>query len=445
MASLIVPATTADSRGGLFAFRWLTASEKRVHWSLVLFTIITRLPLLLYPKACDDEQVYVVVAIEMLRGGRPYIDAIERKPPLLFYLYEGILRLFGDYNYFALHAVSVLWTLATMAALYVIARRLFGIGAAFVAALTYAIFIAWADYTNLAFNGELLMNLPVVVAIAIAFRSSRSKLRAELLVAGALVALAFLLEATLGNCGRAARLLCRTPRLPRQARSRLDWLDLHAALLVVGFSITLLAAGILLLHVGILREAWYWTIGNHANPLGPTTWFFWHKLPAIGSFFLAETLPLLLGAALSVREGLVARSIWNGYRAEFASLVIRASGARRRSQRAVQLPLLSSIDPGPCPSGSTISFRNLARQGNRKQHLLRPVFLALWIGCDTARTISCCRYYWACMIVARTKRQSTHAITKRKRSVLHVGTRHCDGCTSTHAAARRRATLRSFV
>jgi hypothetical protein len=178
----------------LRAFQWLTATEKRICGSLALFTVITRLPILTYPKACDDEQVYVVVAREMVHAGRPYVDAVERKPPLLFYLYDAILRLCGEYNYFALHVVSVLWTMATMMLLYLIARRLFDRRTGFVAALTYAIFIAWANYTNLAFNGELLMNLPVVAAFAIAFRHSRSKLRADLLAAGALIAVAFLLK-----------------------------------------------------------------------------------------------------------------------------------------------------------------------------------------------------------------------------------------------------------
>src|SRR5438105_3289709 len=80
----------SQSEAPLGWFRQLTGSPARAWAFLVLFTLVTRLPLLTYPKACDDEQVYNVVAIEMLNGGRPYIDAVERKPPLLFYLYDGI-------------------------------------------------------------------------------------------------------------------------------------------------------------------------------------------------------------------------------------------------------------------------------------------------------------------------------------------------------------------
>src|SRR5664280_1583214 len=312
----------ASASAGLGWFHWLEASEPRGYWVLALFTFLTRLPLLTYPKACDDEQVYAVVGMEMLRGGRPYIDAIERKPPLLFYLYEELFRLGGAYNYLILHLAALLWTLATMAAIYAVARRLFDSATGFVAALMYAIFMAWADYTNLALNGELLMNLPVVLAFAIAFRSSQSRLRAELLAAGALIALAFLLK----QPSVAAGLPLSVYVLHRgyRANRSLSWASslLHGALLAVGFGLTLLCAGLLLHRVGILREAWYWTIVNHSNPLGPNTWFFWHKLPLIGTFFTAETLLLLLGSFLSCREGLKQNSTWGCQRAEFTAIVI---------------------------------------------------------------------------------------------------------------------------
>ena len=80
------------------------------------------------------------------------------------------LGLFGERNYFALHFGALLWTLATMALLATIVRRLVDVRTGCVAAGLYAVFSAWANYTNLAFNGELLMNLPVVAAFAIAMR-----------------------------------------------------------------------------------------------------------------------------------------------------------------------------------------------------------------------------------------------------------------------------------
>jgi 4-amino-4-deoxy-L-arabinose transferase-like glycosyltransferase len=385
MAALDASRARLSSPRGLAAFSWLTASEKLGCGFLTLLTLVTRLPILTYPKACDDEQVYVVVAMEMVRGGRPYIDAIERKPPLLFYLYDAILRSFGAYNYFALHLASVVWTLATMAVLYSIVRRLFDPAAGFVAALTYAVFMAWANYTNLAFNGELLMNLPVVAAVAIAFRPTRSKLRAELFVAGALVAVAFLLKqpSVIAGVPLGIYVLLRDYRASRG----LGWPGsfLHAALLALGFSFTLLAAGGLLVKAGILHEAWYWTITNHANPMGPTTWFFWHKLPLRGALFLVETLPLILAAALSLREGLNATGLWKGHRAEFTVLVVflgvSALGVVANGQFNYHyfLQLTPPLVLLAAPVFSQIW------QGTRSSRMpwFRPVFLVRWIGLTT--------------------------------------------------------------
>jgi hypothetical protein len=62
---------------------------------IVLLTVVTRLPSLLHPQPIDDEIVYSVVANEIVDGGRPYIDAVERKPPLLFWTYAMVFEATG--------------------------------------------------------------------------------------------------------------------------------------------------------------------------------------------------------------------------------------------------------------------------------------------------------------------------------------------------------------
>jgi hypothetical protein len=363
-------------------YRWLHATRPRRWAFLVLFTVVTRLPLLTYPKACDDEQVYSVVAVEMLHGGLPYIDAVERKPPLLFYLYQSILGIFGERNYLALHIASLAWTLATMAVLCGVWTRRFDVGTGWVVALLYAIFTAWANYTNLAFNGELLMNLPVAAAFAITLRNSPSRWRPELLIAGALVAIAFLLKqpSVVAGLPLAWYLLHDDYR----GRHGLGWAQSlgQASLLLLGFVTTLLGAGLYLHHVGILAEAWYWTIGNHANPLGPTTWFFWHKLPARGALFVLETLPLLLVVAVSIRKGWAPNGIWKRSRAEFAALLVFlcvsclgvAVNGQFNYHYFLQLVLPLVLLAAPV-------FTEIWG-GMRTGHprVLSPVFLARWLG-----------------------------------------------------------------
>src|ERR1700730_17046219 len=161
---------------------------------VVLLTVATRLPLIQHPQPFDDEAAYSVAANGIIDGGLPYVDAIERKPPLLFWTYAAVFKVAGKYNWVALHFVALLWTLATMGGLYVIGRNLFDRATGLIAALLYSIFQAWIDPRNLAFNGELAMNLPIVWAWAIALRPSSSKIRPELLLSGALLCAGFLLK-----------------------------------------------------------------------------------------------------------------------------------------------------------------------------------------------------------------------------------------------------------
>ena len=96
----------------------------------------------------------------MVDGGNSMWTWWNRKPPLLFWTYAAIFKVAGKSNWIALHCAALLWTLGTMAGLYVIGARLFDRRTGFIAALFYSVFQPWGSFKNLAFNGELLMNLP---------------------------------------------------------------------------------------------------------------------------------------------------------------------------------------------------------------------------------------------------------------------------------------------
>src|SRR5438874_2206227 len=161
---------------------------------LILFTVVIRLPSLLHPRPINSEAMYSVVANEIVDGGRPYVNAVERKPPLLFWTYAAVFKVAGKFNWTALHVVALVWTLCAMAGLYVIGRELFDRSTGLIAALFYSVFQSWAVWKNLTFDAEMLMNLPIIWAWAIALRRSSSRLRPELFAAGALLAAAFLLK-----------------------------------------------------------------------------------------------------------------------------------------------------------------------------------------------------------------------------------------------------------
>ena len=187
---------------------------------IVLLTVVTRLPSLLHPQPIFNEAIYSVVANEIVDGGRPYVDAVERKPPLLFWTYAAIFEVAGKYNWKALHVAALVWTLGTMAGLYAIGRALFDRETGLIAALLYSIFQPWVRGLNLAFNGELLMNLPIVWGWAIAFRPSSSRARPELVFSGALLCAAFLPNNP-RDCGGSPRNLFAAAGLSQEPR--LEW------------------------------------------------------------------------------------------------------------------------------------------------------------------------------------------------------------------------------
>src|SRR5438094_5930382 len=271
---------------------------------IILLTVAIRLPALVHPQPIDSEEMYSVVANEIVDGGRPYTDAVERKPPLLFWTYAGVFKVAGKFNWKALHFVALVWTLCSMAGLYVIGRDLFDRNTGLIAALFYSVFQPWWTWKTLAFDAEMLMNLPIIWAWAIAFGRSSSRLRPELFPAGALLGAAFLLKQPAAIAAvpldiyllipsyRASRSLTRTNSV------------IQAAMLTTGFFAALGLVTIVLWKQGILGDAFYWTIADHDVPH-----VFWQKGIVSTLIFLAACLPLVIGAILACQRE---NEIWAG-------------------------------------------------------------------------------------------------------------------------------------
>src|SRR6267142_4271013 len=167
-----------------------THSSRQIRFAalgIILLTVAIRLPSLLHPRPIDSEAMYSVVANEIVDGGRPYADAVERKPPLLFWTYAAVFKIAGKFNWKALHMVALVWTLCAMAGFYVIGCELFDRNTGLISAFFYSVFQPWWTWKNLSFDGEMLMNLPIIWAWAIAFRLTSSRLRPELFAAGTLL------------------------------------------------------------------------------------------------------------------------------------------------------------------------------------------------------------------------------------------------------------------
>ena len=317
-----------------------TDSQRRFRLAvlgIVVLTIAIRLPALVYPRPIDSEAMYSVVANEIVDGGRPYADAVERKPPLLFWTYAGIFEVAGEFNWKALHFVALLWTLCAMAGLYVIGRDLFDRNTGLIAALFYSLFQPWWTWKNLSFDSEMLMNLPIILAWAIAFRRSSSRLRSELFVAGALLGVAFMFKqpAAIAAVPLGIYLLLPSYRVSRSL-TRINSI-IQATTLTLGFFAALGLVSIVLWKQGIVHDAFYWTIADHDVPH-----VFWQKGIVNTLIFLGTCLPLLFGAIMACRDK---SEIWTGKMAErtallgllAASAIGAAAGARFYPHYYVQL------------------------------------------------------------------------------------------------------------
>ncbi len=304
---------------------------------ILLLTLFLRLPALIHPRAIDDESVYSVVGNQIVDGGKPYVDAVERKPPLLFWTYAAISRIGGKYDWPFLHGIALLWVVATMAGLYVLGRNLFDPLTGLLAALLYSLYQPWLKFIDLAFNGEVVMNLPIVWAWAIAFSKSRSRTRPELFVSGMLLCAAFLLKQPAAIAAVPLAIYFLLPGY-QKSRGLTFWNGVaQAAVLTAGFFGTLALTAVILWKQGILSETIYWTITNHSLP-----YIFWKAGFLYTLIFIGVCFPLVFGAAISVQNG---SNLWAKRSAErtalfglvIASAIGAAAGARFYPHYYIQL------------------------------------------------------------------------------------------------------------
>jgi hypothetical protein len=142
--------------------------------------LLLRLPTFCRPLLSDDEAIYATTADAMRRGAVLYRDAVDHKPPAIYYIYEAGLALFepwlGPFAMVGPHLLVVLAVLATAVALADLGRGGAGPGArreGWVAAGAFLIFsTTWHDYDALAANCELFLLLPQTLAAWLLLRGS---------------------------------------------------------------------------------------------------------------------------------------------------------------------------------------------------------------------------------------------------------------------------------
>ncbi|HYR19550.1 MAG TPA: glycosyltransferase family 39 protein [Myxococcales bacterium] len=216
-----------------------------------------RLPTNVVPILNVDEADFAVESGVLLDGGRPYIEFVEKKPPLIYLLYAGGLALVGRYNLPGLRLLMLAWVAASAWVLGAIARRLLGERAALLAVPGYAVAVSIGPPLDFhAANAETLFALPLLLGTWLCLPVDGDTPRAQrrrLLASGALIGIASLIKQQAGiQLLVLAAFVCMRASGPGAAR--------RVASLVAGFAAPWLLAIATLARVGALAEFYYWTV-----------------------------------------------------------------------------------------------------------------------------------------------------------------------------------------
>ncbi len=270
---------------------------------VALVTVVLHLPLFARPFYNADEAIYSSVASRLVSGETLYTGAVDHKPPAMYLTYAAVFRVFGRNSIQAVHALCVLWVLATALLVGAIARRRAGEPAGTVAALLYGAYtMASIPKWFIAANTELFVMLPATAGVLLALARPASALACGL--AGALVSVGatYKVQGIFALVPVAYAIVCEREAAwpaPYRVVSALPRLGALAAGALAPWAL----CALWLHRAGALQAARFWAFGYASqyavsidllDALG--------RLAARGGFF-CYTLPWLpIGAAIEARN-----------------------------------------------------------------------------------------------------------------------------------------------
>ncbi|UXY38392.1 ArnT family glycosyltransferase [Streptomyces albidocamelliae] len=285
-AAALAPARTAPAR---------TAYWTRLLPLLAVLACVTRVPSFVRPLWNPDEGYLAVQARLLTQGGHLYDTVVDRKPPLLPWLYEAAFALCGSGSLTPLRVLAVLAQLLTAVLLASIARRRWGDGAGRTAGVLYLLVSVGLNPEDAQAATFEVFILPCTAAAV--WCADRGRWGA----AGAAVATAFLTKQTGG-----AVLLPVALLLHRRGASRAGPLRLAA-----GLTVPVLGAALLTDPAGFL----FWTVtgsGAYASFTGSELHVLGRALTntAILAGASAGLLPPVVGALRTARSGAADLWLW---------------------------------------------------------------------------------------------------------------------------------------
>jgi 4-amino-4-deoxy-L-arabinose transferase-like glycosyltransferase len=226
------------------------ADRRRLFLVLLLLTVVTRLPAFVVPVFNSDETFLATQAHVIQQGGQLYQDAIDRKPPVVPYLYAATFGFFDTTGLWSVRIMAMVAVAITAYLLAMEARRRYGRRAGWIAGvLCVGAMVAFAPQDGQAANFEVFM-LPSMTAAILLARRGRG------FAAGTMVALATLAKQT----GAATLLPVCYLIARRRGRHSLGAVAL-------GFAVPVLGAALLMGP----SQLFYWTVQGNGSYVGMKT------------------------------------------------------------------------------------------------------------------------------------------------------------------------------
>lgn len=274
------------------------SSSRMLVLLLVAYLLLARVPVLLQPYVDIDEADFAVQTATWLSGGTPYLDFVEKKPPLIHALYAIGFLAGGTWNMTAVHLFFALQVAATGLLIALAARRRVGGGAGLAALALFAAYQAGYDLNDFQMAGtEIPMNLCVAgAALAALAGFGRARRRSWFALAGILAGLA-LLAKPVGAAFLPALLIANI--WDRRKRKELGFVPDDVASFAAGCVLPIAAVVAWLASQGALGEAirWAWTENFvYASSSLPLFALVVHGATRFG-FYLLASLPLWVLAA----------------------------------------------------------------------------------------------------------------------------------------------------
>lgn len=216
---------------------------------LILLAFVLRGPSL-HPNYFEqDESYYLVAAEKIVDGGVQYVDTWDNKPPVLVWVYSLFVFVFGSYAMFAIRIFTSIYIFISALFLnqMVVDNRLIN-RFSLLPAFLY-IFLTSVPWYAQELNGEILMNLPIILAVMQLLRLKERSPRNNsfLFVVGFLLGLAFMVkyQGILLFFGLAAAYLSTQPPRLTETFS-----------LISGFALTVLGTVLVIYFRGALDSFW---------------------------------------------------------------------------------------------------------------------------------------------------------------------------------------------